>query len=549
MNEVEIKSGYFNAELVNDEPDRTYEANDLNNYFEGLISRNGIFLNVGTTCYVEEGTGLSVVVNPGKGIVDYHWFKVEAKTSLELEPADVILNRKDRIVVRCDYTNRKVYLAVVTGTPAQNPEIPSLTRNETIYEIALANVYVGKNQTYISKANINDERPNDSSCGWVSGLIKQVDTTTLFFQYQTAQEEFITEKTTEYDVWWNNMQAEVKATSLYREYVSLYKTTTENVSTITIPTSINFKNNSLDILSVFVNGRIFAEDVDYTINSTGTSITLTKPLAILGTEIYFVNKKSVQDAVAENVVVQVEELEEQVNNLILQDANNYVARGDEDNIILSDMVKNFLNGTGNYSTYADNASLTIFVNGLLGISDALIEDQMVFDFHSTVDSNRKVIIDFGAATIPDFTINNSNGIVALFGSNENVTIRNANIKLTKPIAKTLYVFHGGIIKDCNLKIINDHSYNVYGAWAATEISGCTFDIESFRGSNYGVYNYVGAYECARVQFSDITMKLTSDSIDTTKYSIRMSDGFLIGNKLVGTVVSSTGVIDLGNKKS
>lgn len=545
MSEVELKSGYFNAEDASN-PDRVYSASDLNDYFKGLVSSSGIFLNVDGACAVLAGTGLSVVVSSGKGMVDNHWFKIEAETSLNLTAADVILNRIDRIVVRCDNANRKVYLAVLTGALAETPIVPSLTRNSEIYEISLGSIYVGKNQTTITNSNITDERPNNNVCGWISGLINQIDTTTLFLQYEAAQAEFIDSQTVEFENWFENIQDQVKATSLYREYSSLYKTTASNVKTITIPTSINFVNNSLDVLTVYVNGRIFVKDVDYTMNSAGTSITLKLPLAVIGTEIYFVNKKSVQDAVAENVVVQVEQLEQEVAELQTKDSNYYIAKGEDDNIVLSNMVKNFLNGTGDYSTAADNASLTIYVTGKLKISTALIENQMMFDFHNSVASNRKLIIDFGAATIPDYTINNIDSLIAMFGSNDNVTIRNANIKITNPKAKTLYIFHGGVIKDCTVKVINDHSYNVYGAWATTELTGCSFDIESYRGSGYDSYNYVGAYQCERVQFSNIIMKLTSDSISATKYSIKMTGGFLIGNKLVGTVSKSNSTVDIGN---
>lgn len=522
---ADLKAGFYNAVMVDGLPDRTYNADEVNDFLEGLVSKNGVFATVSNACQVLSGSGLQVVVKTGKGMVDNHWFKVESDITLDIEAADVILNRLDSVIVKHSSTDRKITLEIKKGTLATNPVAPALTRTEEVYEICLANVLVNKNATAITQSNITDTRANNGVCGWITGLIEQVDTTTLFNQYEDAQNTFINEKTTEYnnweatqqnnfDSWFNDVQNNVKATSLYREYQAVYTTSKANEQVITIPSSINYSNNSLDVLNVLINGMLIAEGVGYTVNSEGTAITLTHALELANQEIIFVNKKSIEGTVAENVVVQVENLQADVNNL---STNIYLATGADDNITLSNIVKNFLNGIGDYSSVADNASMKINVSGSLGV-DSLIDNQMVFDFNSTVTSNRKITIDFGNATINiPASPTTQQSILAVFSCEGDVTIENANVKIGSYNVNTIYGFHGGKVKNCKLYIDNQTANNIYGSWANQEINNSEINI-SGANSVYGVYV---ADKCC---FNTINI-----SSSGTGYAIYSSKGIYIGN--------------------
>lgn len=524
---VELKSGYFNAILdESGTPDRTYSAEDLNEYFEGLISKSGVFFDIASRCQVVKGGGLNVIVKEGKGQVNFHWFKITEDTKLELSPADVILSRKDRIIVRCDEESRKCVLMVLEGTPSSTPIAPTLGANE----ISLATVLIDKNVTIIADQKITDERADTNVCGWITGLIKQVDTSELFNQYQAAQDEFINEKTTEYEEWFGNIQNEVKATSLYREYEAIYKAVANNEKTITIPTSINYVHNGLDILAVHVDGKHLMKDVHYTTN--GTTITLVNAIS-LGTEVIFVNKKSIDGTTAEEVAVQVEAVQEQVNGLTLSSNLNYYATGNNDNIAISNIVKNFLNGTGEYSAVSDTASMYLHVNGKLGI-EILIEDQMAFDFHNEISSNRRVFVDFGNATI-DLTYIEKASLFAVFGSNNNVTIEKANVVYTdNNTIGTFYGFHGGNVRDCILNITSKRI--VYGIWNGGEVSNSKFNIVSEMEG-------CGVYECERLVFSDIEVNAI------LYYAVIIENGIVIGNNITGRTSSSSSENWLGNKIS
>ena len=225
---VQLNSGFFNATMVNGEPDRVYSASDVNDYIKGLISESGIFATISSACQVVANGGMQVVVKEGRGKVGNNWFEIDKDIIINIPSADVILNRIDRIVISRDNSNRLTTITLKQGTLATNPVAPSLTRNDDVYEICLANIIVNKNTATITTAMIEDTRSNSDLCGWIVGLIKEFDTTTLFNQYRSAQTQFINQQTTEFEDWFNNVKETISATSLYREYTATYATKTTN---------------------------------------------------------------------------------------------------------------------------------------------------------------------------------------------------------------------------------------------------------------------------------------------------------------------------------
>jgi len=541
MAEIDLTSGFENAVLVDGEPDRVYEAEDINTRYEGLVSSYGVYSNIDSACQVVANNGMSVVVKTGKGELNNHWFKIEADTELTIDAADVILNRIDSIVLRRTSTDRKIILTVKKGELATNPVAPTLTRTEEIQEIFLANVAVNKNATTITTSNITDLRPSNNYCGFIACLVEQLNTEELFNQYQAAQTEFISEKSTEFNNWFETIKDEVRSTSLYREYQSLYRTNVEYEQVITIPTSINYIHNSLDILNVYINGIKLSDGIQYTINSDGTTITLANPLELIGQDIEFVNKKSIDGTAAESVVVQLEALQEEVNSL---ENYTYVATGSGDNIILSNMVKNFLDGVGKYASALDNASMKINVVGRLGI-DTLIDGQMQFDFNSSTSSNRKVVIDFANATIPTIASPTETiDIFAVFSMETNVTVENAIIGVVDINANTIYGFHGGVVKNCiaNITISPDLKTKVYGAWDPWEISNSRILVVS-DNEKYGVY--AGRF----ILFNYVLATTSSSSSSAVSgYAIKTdnANGIVIGNSVTGAIQTGTSTVNLGN---
>ena len=165
--------------------DRRYSADDISNFFLKLIS-DGVFATPANSMQVLASSGMTIKVSPGWGFIKCKWINNDADCFLTLDASDIILNRADRIVLRLNRTNRNIEIAVKKGTPAENAYAPELQRDDTIWELSLAYVYIWAGQTEIVQANIGDERGYSELCGWVTGLIHQIDTTNLFTQYDSA---------------------------------------------------------------------------------------------------------------------------------------------------------------------------------------------------------------------------------------------------------------------------------------------------------------------------------------------------------------------------
>lgn len=325
-----ISYGFFNS--VNG--DRLYNADDISNYFLKLIS-NGVFATPANAMQVQAASGMSVNVSAGWGFINCKWLNNDAAYNLTLDAADIVLNRIDRIVMRlnADSTLRNMELAIVKGTPAATPVAPALTRvSGGVWELSLAQIYVGANVTEITQANITDERADTSVCGYVTGLIDQIDTTNLFAQYNAAFNE-----------WFENLQTTLATKTMILRYTSRYTTT--STATVSVPIQISQYDNDIDVLNVYVNGIRLAEGVDYTAGES--TITLAQTLDVVGTIIDFEVLKSIDGTDAETVLTVVSDLEAEIQKM---DANNYYCNGVNDNVTLPQWIATWQQGHMQKST-------------------------------------------------------------------------------------------------------------------------------------------------------------------------------------------------------
>lgn len=177
--------------------DRKYSAEDWAAYFALFLS-NGVFYSSADRLKVTAYEGMKVKVGKGAGFIAGRMYMLEADTTITLDTADGALNRIDRIVLRCDYTNRRITIAVKKGSYSASPTAPELTRDADAYELALADVYVAAGVVTITTANITDQRLNTALCGIVTGLVEQADTQEIFDEFYAYLQEF--KQTTQVDI-------------------------------------------------------------------------------------------------------------------------------------------------------------------------------------------------------------------------------------------------------------------------------------------------------------------------------------------------------------
>jgi hypothetical protein len=201
-----LKYGFFNSV----DGDRTYNAEDLGRYLHGIVS-SGVYADRSDSLQVLANGDLTVTVQPGRAMLDCHYLENDAPLTFTLSGGGT-LDRIDIVVMRLDLGERTCSIIVKEGTPATTPTRPTLLRQDNTKEYMLALIRVPKYTQAITQSNITDTRPDNSVCGWVTGVIDQVDTSTLFAQWQAAYEEQYAlaaatqqEKEAAFNAWWDEL--------------------------------------------------------------------------------------------------------------------------------------------------------------------------------------------------------------------------------------------------------------------------------------------------------------------------------------------------------
>lgn len=176
--------------------DRRYKAEDFREYFASFIG-NGVFPNPSSNLQVVDNNNMTITVKKGKGWINGAIYINTDDLVINIDPADGILNRIDRVVLRFDTLNRNIKLAVKKGTFNSSPVATELQRDADAYELALADIYIRAGAISITQSSITDLRLDKNLCGIVKGTIEEIDTTTLLAQLNAWKDEEISN----FNVW------------------------------------------------------------------------------------------------------------------------------------------------------------------------------------------------------------------------------------------------------------------------------------------------------------------------------------------------------------
>lgn len=263
---MSVTSGFFNSVSG----DRKYNADDISNYFEGLIS-SGVIANPLTSLQVTaEGTDMTVQVQAGRGIINNRWIKNTAAESFAIAASDGLLSRIDCIVMKYVVSDRQITLEVKQGTAATTPIAPTMTRGENTIEYCLAQIYVAAGATKINQSNITDTRPNATLCGFVTNLVDNIDISTLYAQW----EAIFARQAADFEAWYAGVKESLAVPTKVVKYENSY-TTTGSTTTFNIGIP---EYETGDAILVHLGG-ILLKDSEYTVNGTGASATITLPTA------------------------------------------------------------------------------------------------------------------------------------------------------------------------------------------------------------------------------------------------------------------------------
>jgi hypothetical protein len=188
------KSGFFNARLVNEKYDRTYDASDFASYFANFIG-NGIFMDEElSSLKVEAGEDLTLKVSPGKAFIDGYWYEL---TETEVLYLPVNTSNEDveyqvKLTLNTNGGYRKIYLdtsewygdGVITPMSTDSTSSSSSTSLNK-KSLVLATVTVGPAQSEITASDVTDTRLDEEKCGVVSGVVDQINMDNLFNQLES----------------------------------------------------------------------------------------------------------------------------------------------------------------------------------------------------------------------------------------------------------------------------------------------------------------------------------------------------------------------------
>lgn len=190
-------SGFFNSKVLDDGSyDRVYLAENFADYFASFVG-NGVFANKLNALQVIVDSAMKVKVRAGQAWINGYWYENDSDLSLTLSTAPKTGYRTDSIVLRYGVTDRSIKCYVKEGT--LNTANPAPTRDSEYYELVLAYVKVNAGTVTISQSMIKDKRGDKSVCGYVTGLIDQIDTTDFYTQLNGWIEEYMNKTENQYD--------------------------------------------------------------------------------------------------------------------------------------------------------------------------------------------------------------------------------------------------------------------------------------------------------------------------------------------------------------
>ena len=183
--------------------DRVYDADS----FEHLLKKfftSGVF--AGDCQVTADGSGMICEMGAGYSNCDGKIRFFENAAPLTISNAHGIYDRIDTIVIERNDSDRDITCKVVTGSYAQDPIPTAPVRENGIYQLVVAEVYVAAGATKITQSAITDKRPDAEVCGYVMCAVETPDFSELYAQFVSQAEEFMDTQSEDFLAWFDRMK-------------------------------------------------------------------------------------------------------------------------------------------------------------------------------------------------------------------------------------------------------------------------------------------------------------------------------------------------------
>lgn len=190
-----LTCGFYNSV----DGDRKYDATQFASLFDGVIT-DGVVAAVGDFFATTPGGGMVVNVGTGRAWFNRTWTYSDAKIPLTLDASDLLYDRIDAVVLEIDTSIavRDNSIKVVKGTPAQQPQKPTLTNKGDIHQYALAYVRVKASSIEVGAGDITIN-VGQADCPFVTSIVETPELEVLFAQWDAQFTE-----------WFENVQSQLE---------------------------------------------------------------------------------------------------------------------------------------------------------------------------------------------------------------------------------------------------------------------------------------------------------------------------------------------------
>ncbi len=360
-----MKALFFNA-LPNDQSetgyDRNYSADDLSDFLSIVCDTGVVKTNVANAepqgLKVVAAGGMTVNINVGKASIKGKGFINEALERLTVITNGTATNRYDYVVIKYDnnISARNITLEVRTGT-SSIPTVANLVRNDKVYELMLAYIEVAPSVASITQANITDTRGNTELCPW--------------FTAAKGYDDY-------YDAIIQTHESTVTLSSI----------------TNTVITDLPSKlyNEKYSLIEVYTNGIKEPEGAFTASVSAGYVVITFTAQKAAQTKITVILNNFIDGEGMTTAIAQYTQLLQDVTELKAAGEYNYICNGVNDNILISNLVKAYLQGGTDYGSMKLNVIGNIGMSAPVRGTGTTANPYGWFDFN--VESNRNVIVDF-----------------------------------------------------------------------------------------------------------------------------------------------------------
>ena len=166
------------------EGDRAYSATDFATYYHNIFT-SGVIATVREKLRVteDENVGMRVRVLDGAIFIQGRLYLLTEPMVINVTPGSSTADRTDSIVVQLDTLGRGIKVVYKQGST-------TLQRDENIWEMQLATIFVPRNATSVFNSHITDKRADLGVCGY-SKLQGNLDVAGMEQHYESLLEQLV----------------------------------------------------------------------------------------------------------------------------------------------------------------------------------------------------------------------------------------------------------------------------------------------------------------------------------------------------------------------